>query len=348
MPTPAVTSRHPNQASSWPSFFSAVRRAGRREGPGPVVLRPYGAAPSTAAQEAAGPDGGYLVPPDFQKAVSDAILAETDLLGRCTIVETERNNVVLPVDVQPAYSATGLQAAQQPENSALAQSKLSLGSRSVRLSKLSIYMPMTNELLEDAQGLDAYLVSIVAQKFSYLINSYLLTGDGVNKPLGVLNSPAAITIAAEGAQPTATIVLANLQKMFARLIPSLRPSAVWLVHTSAEQAMLNITQTGFWVAQYSPGSPFASLFGLPVIPIEAASVVGTVGDITLIGMAGILAAIRPGLVKRQFSMDCYFDLDMNAFRFTVRLGAMPALAAPVAQKNGGSTVSSIVSLAARP
>lgn len=60
---------------------------------------------------------------------------------------------------------------------------------------------------------------------------------------------------------------------------------------------------------------------------EACQVVGTPGDIILADAKGILAATRPGEVREDLSLHVFFDLDMSAFRFTMRLGAVPWWAA---------------------
>ncbi len=50
---------------------------------------------------------------------------------------------------------------------------------------------------------------------------------------------------------------------------------------------------------------------------------------------------------RNVSLHVWFDNDLAAFRFVMRVGAVPWWAAAVTQKNGGGTVSSAVALEAR-
>jgi HK97 family phage major capsid protein len=350
MSTAATVTRHPNQFATVSSFFSAVKLSGESRG-ARVDPRLYAAAPSTVSTENIGSDGGYAVPPDMQKRLTDSLLGETDLLSRCTLIETTKNAIGLPLDPNPSYSISGPQAGIGTEASSLNQSKLGLALRSVRLAKLSVLLPLSDELIEDG-GLElaVSIADIVAQKLRFEVNSLLLSGTGgAGEPIGWLNSPALITVAAESGPQSQTVVEANVRKMMSRLVPEDRASAVWVVHSSVEEQLRGmVSPVGAPALVYSGAEPFARLYGFPVLVSEACSALGVVGDISLVAMKGIVAAVRPGLVKRQLSTDVWFDQGIGAFRFTMRLGASPLLNAAVSQKNGGSTVSSCVTLAARP
>ena len=340
-------SRHPNATASMAQFLASVRNASSGFNPSIQQLR---ASATSVSQESSGADGGYAVPVDFMKAVSDAVAAESDLLGRCTVVPVKSNTCSFPVDVQPAYSSSGPQTKVTPEGAAINEAKLSLQARDVRLSKVATLLPMSAELIEDAgPELDAYLVSVVGQRLGYQINEQILRGNGTGEALGLLSSPALITVTKE-TQASGSVVIANIEKMYARLLPSLRPSGAWIVHTSVEQQLLALIGggAGHLFTFDGPDTYRMKLLGMPVIPIEAASAAGTVGDITLVGMSGVAALVREGIIKKTLSMDVYFDQDLGVYRFSARLAALTFLGAAVSQKNGSSTVSSVVSLEARP
>jgi HK97 family phage major capsid protein len=347
MPTPAVA-RHPNQFGSVVSFLNSVRRAS--EAGGSQVDQRLFAAVTTSSNENVGADGGYLVPPDLSARLSDAMLGETSLLSRCTLIETTKNAVGLPLDPNPGYSTAGAQPSVEIEGGALNQSKLNVALRSMRVCKLSVLLPVTDELLEDGgPELEAGISDIVARKLTYLVNSHLLSGDGLEKSVGWLNSGALVTVAAEGGQTSATINFLNVSHMFSRLLPSARASAVWVVSSSAEEQLRGmVSPVGSPALVYSAGEVYPRLFGLPVLCTEAASAVGVVGDVSLVAMRGIVAAVRPGLVKKQLSTDIWFDQGVGAFRFTLRLGASPLLNAPIAPRAGTNSLTTCVSLAARP
>ena len=94
-------------------------------------------------------------------------------------------------------------------------------------------------------------------------------------------------------------------------------------------------------------SPYASLFGRPVIPIEQCATLGTVGDIVLADLNEyILATI--GDLQTDISIHVRFDYDESVFRFVYRVDGQPAMAAPIAPyKGAANTQSAFVALAAR-
>jgi hypothetical protein len=134
--------------------------------------------------------------------------------------------------------------------------------------------------------------------------------------------------------------------MWARICGPAKARAVWLAHSTVEQALqgLSLPPGQF---SYTAGEQFPRLFGAPVLVSEACQAIGTPGDIVLCDPLSILTATKPGETRADVSLHCFFDLDLAAFRFALRIGAVNLWAAPVTQKNGGGTVSSAVALEAR-
>jgi HK97 family phage major capsid protein len=277
-------------------------------------------------------------------------MGEESLLSRCTLAEVTSPSVSFPVDNTASYSTSGIQLSVESEGTALNQSKPALAGNSLRLAKVSALVPASAELVEDAAGLlDAYLEDAVSRRLVYLTNQHILSGDGINKSLGILGSGALITVTKDASQPTATISFNNVNRMWSRLIPAQRGSACWIVSTSAEEALRALqTSTGSPVLNYGPGESIGRMFGAPVICTEAAATVGSVGDVTLCAMKGVVAAVRPGITNRQISAHVWWDQNLVAYRYTVRLAAAVVLGAPVAPRAGTNSLSTAVSLEARP
>jgi HK97 family phage major capsid protein len=93
---------------------------------------------------------------------------------------------------------------------------------------------VTEELLEDAPAMGAYLNRKAPEKMDFKVSDAIVRGTGVGQPLGFLNSPALVTVAAEGAQTADTVNVTNLAKMWGRLPVQSRRTAVWLMHPDAE------------------------------------------------------------------------------------------------------------------
>ena len=62
---------------------------------------------------------------------------------------------------------------------------------------------------------------------------------------------------------------------------------------------------------------------------------------------GYYSSVKSGGIKFAASMHLYFDYDIEAFRWTFRMGGQPYLSAPVSQAKGSQTLSHFITLAER-
>lgn len=309
-------------------------------------------APTSYGQEAVGADGGFAVPPDFRAEIMKKVQGEESLLSRTDQQVTSGNSLVLPQDnTTPWQTSGGVIASWTGEGASINGSKPALGQMEVKLNKLTALVPITSELAEDVTSMNRYLSSKVPEKFTSAINTAIVSGSGVGQPLGLLNSAALVTQAAESGQGSGTVVAKNILNMMGRFYAALRNGAAWLINQDVEPQLQQLVMPGTnpsFPAYMPPGgfsqSPYSTLLGLPVIPVEACAQVGTVGDIILTNLKQYCSAVKSGGMRAEASMHLYFDLDMMAFRFVLRLGGQPYWAAPIVRQNSTNTVSSIVAL----
>jgi HK97 family phage major capsid protein len=93
-------------------------------------------------------------------------------------------------------------------------------------------------------------------------------------------------------------------------------------------------------------SPYSSLFGRPVIPVEYCATVGDLGDIALVDL-GQYQAIDKGVLKTATSIHVRFDYNETAFRFVFRFDGQPAWKSALTPFKGSNTLSPFVALAER-
>lgn len=321
----------------------------------PRLLKIKAAAATTYGSEGVGGDGGFAVPPDFRRNIVEKVMGEDTLISRTDDQVSSSNTFTFPVDeTTPWQTSGGIQAYWEGEASAMTQSKPSLQNRSLRLHKLTALVPVTEELLEDAPSLDGYLRRKAPEKIDFKINLALVQGTGAGQPLGLLNAPAAITVSKESSQGADTLQFANIINMWSRLDRSCRGNAVWLIHQDIEPQLysMQFPGTGTAVPVYLPPgglsqSPYGTLMGRPVIPTEACETLGDKGDIVLTDFSKYLTVTRGGGVRVDTSMHLWFDQDLTAFKFTMRLAGAPWWAAPISPRDGANTRSCIVTLAER-
>ena len=239
------------------------------------------------------------------------------------------------------------------ESAAITASTAKFRKRRVDLEKAGVLVYATDELLEDATALDGFISNMVPSELAFQIDEAIVRGTGAGKPLGVLNSDAIISVAKETGQAADTVVYENVLKMRTRMPASSRGNAVWYINQDIEpelQTMALVVGTGgvpvYMPASGAAGSPYDTLFGRPVIPIEHCSTLGDLGDILFMDMSRY-RLVNKGAVKKAVSIHVKFAEGEQAFRFTLRVGGAPIDAKPLTPFKGSSTTSPFVTLAAR-
>jgi HK97 family phage major capsid protein len=364
-PTPAGQPRVPAQPRvqargnfgfrNMGDFALSVRNACVRGGDLDPRLR--NAAVSTYGQEGVGADGGFAVPPDFRSDIMSKIFAEDSLIARTDRMQSSSNTITFPIDMTTPWQTTGgIQAYWVAEAATKTQSKPSLEEVTLKLSTLAALVPVTEELLEDAPAMDSYLRRKVPEKIDFKLSYSLAWGTGAGQPLGWMNSPALVTVAAESAQTATTINATNITKMLGRMPVQSRSTAVWLIHPDAEiqLPLMSIANQPIYLP---PGgfanAPFGNLLGRPVIPHQIANSLGTLGDIMLVDLNQYVTVTKNGSgrdangMRTDVSIHLWFDQDMVAFRFTVRVAGQPWWSASTPMRNGSNAMSPFVTLAAR-
>lgn len=338
-------------------YLTAVMKAGK---PGGQFDDRLINAPTTFGSESVGPDGGFAVPPDYRANILQKVMGEESLLSRCDQNPTSGNGITVPKDEAAPWGTTGILGYWTGEGSAYTGSKPILEKTTIPVEKLTALVPVTDELLEDAPALGSFVQRKAGDVLDFKVTDAIINGTGAGMPLGILASPCLISQAAEGSQTADTIHGLNLIKMWARMPARWRSSAVWLIHPDAEPQLMAAalqagnpagTMTGGQLVWMPPGgisgSPYSTLFGRPVIPVQSCQALGDVGDIIFANLGQYAAVLKSGGLKSDSSIHLYFDSGHTAFRFTLRMGGQPWWASAISAKNGSGTYSPFVALAAR-
>lgn len=336
-------------------FARAVRNAAMPGGHNSIDPRLVSSAATTYSQEGVGQDGGFAVPPDFRSEIMKKVFGEESLLARTDQQTSSSNGFTVPKDeTTPWQTSGGVQAYWDSEAGTITQSKVQLGSTTVKLDKLTALVPVTEELLMDANSLASYLRSKAPEKMDFKVTDAIVNGNGNGQPLGIMNSGAKVTADPESGQAAATLRAENIVKMYSRLYAGCRRNAIWLINQDIEPQLLTMTfpGTGTAVPVYLPpgglsAAPYGMLMGRPVIPTEACQTLGTEGDIILTDLSKYLSVVKAGGMRQDVSIHLWFDQDVTAFRFILRVGGQPWWSSAISPKNGSSTRSCIVTLGAR-
>jgi HK97 family phage major capsid protein len=308
-------------------------------------------APTTFGSAGIGADGGFLIPDEFRAAINEYVFGDQALLPLTDVVTVSGNTLVVPRDETTPWGSDGVQANWTGETGTISQSKPKLGENTIKLNKLAVLVPMTEELVSDsAVGIESYLNSKVGPKIDFAVSDAIINGDGNGKPDGIINSGALVTIAKEAAQTADTIVTANLLKMMAGLHVLNAGSVRWLHHRTAFPQLATLTlgdQPMFIPAGRIAETPGGTLLGYGLLGHQACQIVGDLNDILAIDFSAYQSVVKGEGVRQDMSIHLYFDTDDLAFRYVFRVGGQPKFTAPITDNNGSGTSSPFVTLAAR-
>ena len=334
--------------------FAACVQNARINGIVDERLRVGAAAPTSATltKEAVGIDGGFLVPGSISEEIFKLMLEEDSFIPLTSNQEVEGNSMTYrnSGEVTP-WGSTGVQAGWVEEGALITPSKVNPKSDEIKLHKIGALVPVTNEMMEDFSGLSSYLIDEAGPAMRYVANDAVINGDGVGKPLGIVNSGALVTQAKVASQTADTINATNVATMFGR----------WHARTSGQVALINpdayaqillmtLGDQPIWTPPVSgfKDAPDGFLLGRPIIKTDHLQTLGDLNDFMFVdfGFYRTLNKVGGGM-RTDVSMHLYFDADASAFRFIFRLGGQSKMSGSIDPPNSSITRSPFVTLAER-
>ena len=335
-----------------------VIRAGTPGEKTPARLHEVRAA--SGLSEAVGADGGFLLQPEFSNELLKVAWDTGKLAAKCRQITLSgrANSIKIPGVDETSRASTrwgGILGYWADEAAQKTASKPKFRRIELNLNKLIGLCYATDELLDDVSALETYITQGFGEEFGFQMDDAIINGTGVGRPLGILAAGSLVSVSAETGQAAATVVFDNVTKMWARIFASSQPSAVWLINQTVWPELFNMylaVGTGGSAVFLPPGglsdSPYSTLMGRPIIPIEQCAALGTVGDIILADFSGYILATKGGM-QTDMSIHVRFIYDESVFRFVYRVDGQPILASAVTPYKGtaSNSQSHFVALATR-
>ncbi len=302
--------------------------------------------------EASGTTGGYLVPPQFiaellQLAAEDAIVRP-----RAYKQPMSSRTAQIPfLDQTTAQTAGrsaffgGVVANWVGEAGALTETEPTFRLMELVAHKLAGYTLSSTEEQEDsAIGLEQLLKTLFSKAIAWYEDYAFLRGDGVGKPLGILNSPAAISVSRAGGASTFTF--ADLGAMLKRAPSQSMDKLIWIMHQTVIPqlfALLQANSTQVTFLTNVRDKPQWQLLGYPIIFSEKLPALGTAGDVMLCDFSMYVIGDRRAL-EIASSEHFKFTNDQMTWRFTYRVDGQPWLNNPITLADGTNTISPFIYL----
>lgn len=174
---------------------------------------------SNALKEGSDGAGGYLVPDEFEKKLVKG-LEEENIMRKIGNVIYSKYDLKIP-GVAVKGSATWID-----EENKFEESDVTFNQTVIRAYKVGTAIRVSDELLEDAAfDIEDYMIKEFSRRIGSAEEEAFLTGDGINKPLGLLNY-----VSMEAT--TENLNLDALIDLYYSIKDSYRKNAVWLMHDS--------------------------------------------------------------------------------------------------------------------
>ena len=215
-----------------------------------------------------------------------------------------------------AYST----AALTPEGSAISESDPTFSNITLGAYKYGFLVPISSELLSDSGvNIESVIAEAAGNAIGYAINSVLTTGDGSNKPQGIVT--AAGSGITGGTAVSGAFTADNLIDLIYSLDGAARtlPGVAFMATTSSLGAMRKLKDdAGQYLYQVGVGQP-DTFAGFPIFENPAMASTGTSAKSVLFGHLPSYKVRMAGGLQVASSSDYAFNQDLVYYRFLMRL-----------------------------
>jgi HK97 family phage major capsid protein len=306
-----------------------------------------------ALAENSGITGGYIVPPEFAQQLLSTAAEDTFIRSRAFVQPMASATLQFPyLDVttvqasgtSPFFGGVILNWTEEAQTRTETEPQFKM--LELKAHELSGYAVSSNILLQDASfGLERFLYTIFGKAIGWYEEFAFLQGNGVGKPLGMLNAPAALAI---NRNTGGTFLYADAAKMISRLLPSSQKRAIWVMHPYVIEKAVQLADSSgrlVWVPNIGGAQEKVPgyLFNLPIFVSEKVPALGTKGDVMLLDPSLYVIGDRMQ-IEVAASEHVNFLKNQMTWRIVERVDGQPWLDKPITLQDAASTVSPFVVL----
>ena len=338
---PPASRRHenPEEFRSISEFLHAVRYT-----PGDPRLEAL--AEERQQSMGTGSEGGFAVPKQFRDTLLAVTPQQAIFRPRAMVLPAGT-----PPDAELSIPALDQGAAQNMYGGVTVQwigegdtkPETSAKLREIKLQPREVagHIIVTDKLLRNWGAADAVLRAQLRGAVIAAEEAAFYNGNGVNRPLGILQSPARVNV---NRAVASQISYADVVGMYARLRLGMNP--VWIASQTAIPQLATIADAGshnLWVQNAAAGLP-PSLMGIPVLFHERSVALGTAGDLVLADLGYYLIKDGSGPFVMA-SEHVYFTSNKTVIKIFWNVDGQPWLSEPIPlEGSAANTVSPFVVL----
>ena len=206
------------------------------------------------------PDGGYLVPDEFEHTLIEALEEQNIMRRLATVIRTDSGERQIPV------VATKGTAAWVEEEALIPESSDTFDQVTLNAYKVATMIKVSTELLNDsAFSLESYIAREFARRVGVKEEESFFVGDGSKKPTGILDDTSGAPVAKTTASAT-DITLDEVLDLFYSLRTPYRSKASFITNDSTMKAIRQIKDASgqyLWQPSIKEGTP-DMIIGRPI------------------------------------------------------------------------------------
>jgi len=343
-PLPTNTRIEPGDNPEWRSFGEFLHAVRTNDPNNPADKRLQ---ESRVQQMKNGTSGGFAIPDQFRPELLMVDPQAAVIRPRATVIPAGSppdSEISMPALDQSASQNMygGVTIYHQGESDSITESSMTIRKIALKPNKLTGYMTASNEVLNNWDAAGALIPRMMRTAMTGAEDTDFMTGDGVNKSVGLLNLAAGIDYSRATASQ---IAYADVYNMMARF-RQIGASPVWITSRTTYPQLVQIADASsraIWQASAVEGMP-DRLMGYPVVFADRSPALGSKGDLMLCDLSAYLIKDGSGpavAVSEHFR----FQNDEVAFRLTWHVDGQSWLNGPIALEGSTSnTVSPFVIL----
>lgn len=296
-----------------------------------------------------GEAGGYLVPDDFRSDLLSISPLQSVMAPRAMVIngagEAPEAETHFPALNQGAAGVHGgMQFHWVGEGATPSLTSIGLHQVSLKPKKLMARMLIDNALLRNASAFGSVVQRMMREGAAEVFDMAFLTGNGVAKPLGVLNGAACIDVARTTAS---TVKYQDVLNMEENLLPQSFTRAVWLAHQKLMSVIKGMKDDDnrliFLGGDIRAQVPNVML-GREIIFSARTPAKGVRGDLSLLDPSHYLIKYGSGLSIGMSDQE-YFSSDQSVIKLIAYVDGQPWVKEALTLEDGSTQVSPFVVLA---
>jgi HK97 family phage major capsid protein len=295
------------------------------------------------------PEGGYLIPEEFIPELRQVASEEGIIRSLATVLPASKEHpdtaVEIPVLDQAGASEkdffSGVWFVWTAEGGDKQNKEPKFDNVKLEPQEYSAYAVLTDKLIRNASVLGAYVKQVYSRAQVAFEDYHFLRGTGVGQPLGIINSPAYITVTRN---TKLTVVWADIQGMLTQILPGCNP--IWVISRSllgAVTGMADAAGNSIFIQGDATKKLPDRLSGYPIRWTFRVPAAGTQGDISLIDPSYYLIKDGYGPAFDE-SKHVYFLSNKTCLKMFGNVDGQPWLSGTITAEDGATEISPFVGL----